>query len=184
MRKKHWNILKIRGRVHVPFALNLQGDVISSDGNTYEWNGKQLTKVTAADGSYTAYEYDINGLRTLKLRYHADGLLDHKVEYVWSDGKVITQRMTVMLYIIQNGKVLSQTEAVFTSKVLYDESGTAQGYSVAGLGTYMFVRNLQGDVIALIDAKDGRTMIEYAYDAWGNMEYTIIGEACKTTNKL
>ena len=32
---------------------------------------------------------------------------------------------------------------------------------------YFYVYNLQGDVVALIDA-NGTQMVEYGYDAWGN----------------
>ena len=32
---------------------------------------------------------------------------------------------------------------------------------------YFYVYNLQGDVVALIDAK-GTQVVEYGYDAWGN----------------
>ena len=39
------------------------GNPVSYDGKTFTWNGKLLTKVTAADGSYTEFSYDANGIR-------------------------------------------------------------------------------------------------------------------------
>ena len=39
-------------------------------------------------------------------------------------------------------------------------------------GTYYFVRNIQGDVIALVD-ESGNRLVEYTYDAWGNILDTV-----------
>ena len=57
------------------------------------------------------------------------------------------------------------------SKVIYDDSGIPQGFT-CGETTYGFVRNLQGDVIAMVDF-EGNIVMEYSYDPWGNIEYHL-----------
>ena len=57
------------------------------------------------------------------------------------------------------------------SKVIYDDSGIPQGFT-CGETTYGFVRNLQGDVIAMVDM-NGNIVMEYSYDPWGNIEYHL-----------
>ena len=41
---------------------------------------------------------------------------------------------------------------------------------------FAFVRNLQGDVIAMID-QNGETVMEYSYDPWGKIEYHLSDES-------
>ena len=37
---------------------------------------------------------------------------------------------------------------------------------IGGANPYYFIKNLQGDVIAIVD-KDAKTVARYSYDAWG-----------------
>ena len=73
------------------------GNPTSYDGKTYTWNGKQLTMIKAADGSKTIFSYDANGFRTKKTQYNADGTLSYYVEYIWSDGKIVSQFITLIM---------------------------------------------------------------------------------------
>ena len=147
------------------------GNPTSYDGKTFVWNGKQLTQITAADGSKTVFDYDANGLRTRKTQYDADGKLEYYVEYIWDDGKIVSQYLTLMV----RGTIMNEyKEFAFgpiPSKVIYDDSGIPQGFT-CGETTYGFVRNLQGDVIAMVDF-EGNIVMEYSYDPWGNIEYHL-----------
>ena len=147
------------------------GNPTSYDGKTFVWNGKQLTQITAADGSKTVFDYDANGLRTRKTQYDADGKLEYYVEYIWDDGKIVSQYLTLMV----RGTIMNEyKEFAFgpiPSKVIYDDSGIPQGFT-CGETTYGFVRNLQGDVIAMVDM-NGNIVMEYSYDPWGNIEYHL-----------
>ena len=147
------------------------GNPISYDGNTYTWSGKQLTQVIMADGSKTQYSYDANGLRTRKIQYDTNGELLYYVDYVWEDGKIITQYITLIVKMTINNQLTATALGPIPSKILYDNSGIPQGFMV-GETSFAFVRNLQGDVIAMVDC-EGNIMVEYSYDPWGNIEYHL-----------
>ena len=43
---------------------------------------------------------------------------------------------------------------------------------------YYFIKNLQGDVIAIVD-KDSQTVARYSYDAWGVPEIKLDSSTCQ-----
>ena len=47
------------------------------------------------------------------------------------------------------------------------ESGIACGFAYSG-HVYLYVRNVLGDVVALLSCDTGQVVAEYVYDAWGN----------------
>ena len=53
-----------------------------------------------------------------------------------------------------------------------DDSGLPQGFMLNDASQFAFVRNLQGDVIAMVN-QDGETVVEYSYDPWGKIEYHL-----------
>lgn len=147
------------------------GNPTSYDGQTYVWDGKQLKEIIAPDDSKTVFDYDADGLRTRKIQYNAEGSLDYFVDYVWSDGKIVSQYLTLML----RGTIMNEYQEIalgpIPSKVIYDDNGIPQGFT-CGSACFGFVRNLQGDAIALVDY-DGNIVMEYSYDPWGNIEYHL-----------
>ena len=147
------------------------GNPLTYDGQTYTWNGKQLTMIKAADGSKTIFSYDANGFRTKKTQYNADGTLSYYVEYIWSDGKIVSQFIT----LIMRGTIGNEYKVIpigpIPSKIIYDDNGIPQGFT-CGEANFGFVRNLQGDVIAMVDF-EGNIVMEYSYDPWGNIEYHL-----------
>ena len=64
----------------------------------------------------------------------------------------------------------------FTLYYYYDESGIS-GVSYNGT-RYSYIRNLQGDVIGIINS-NGVTVVEYKYDAWGNI-LSVTGSLAST----
>ena len=147
------------------------GNPISYDGKTYEWTGKQLTKVTAADGTYTTYNYDANGLRTKKCQYDANNELQYQVGYLWSDGKIVTQSLGLIVRGTSGGQA-TETQINIDSKYVYEDGSNSPYAVMLNGGEYLLVRNAQGDVTAVIDGANGETLIEYQYDAWGQVTIT------------
>ncbi|MBR5320734.1 MAG: hypothetical protein IKU41_02715, partial [Clostridia bacterium] len=64
------------------------------------------------------------------------------------------------------GTVLSSD----TARFIYDSWGALQGFILNDSKTYLYVKNLQGDIIAIVDEL-GEVIVEYSYDAWGNVTF-------------
>jgi RHS repeat-associated protein len=109
---------------------------------TFTWQkGRELASAQK-NGVTTTYTYGADGLRISKSSGY---------EFFYSDGRLVRQ-------LWADGEVLD---------FLYDESGTP--YAMQYYSTmYYYVKNLQGDVVAIADA-NGNIVVNYAYDAWGNI---------------
>ena len=118
---------------------------------TFTWEGRQMQ--TAAKGNTTwTYTYNADGLRTSK----SNGSTVYT--YTWNENRQL-QSMT-----------WNYGYAIFS----YDANGTP--YSVKNYDaildierTYLYVTNLQGDVLSIIDETTGQTAVSYVYDAWGKL---------------
>jgi len=115
-----------------------QGNPTTYLGHTLTWEkGRQLKSY---DG--ITYTYNSSGMRTSKT---VDGV---KHEYLYDGNKLIRE-----------------TWGDNTLIPLYDNEDSVCGIKYNG-ESYFFVKNLQGDVISIIDIY-GDTKVKYTYDAWG-----------------
>ena len=116
-----------------------------SDGTWgYTWqHGRQLASMTKGSTTWN-YTYNADGMRTSR----TNGSKTYKYYYNGS-------QLTALDY---NG-----TMCYFT----YDAGGSPICMSVNSI-KYYYVTNLQGDIIALLNY-DGKVLVEYTYDAWGNV---------------
>ena len=115
-----------------------QGNPVKYLGHTLTWEkGRQLKSF---DGN--TYTYNANGIRTSKI---VNGI---KHEYT-----------------LDETKILRETWEGNTLIPLYDNEDSVCGIIHNDI-PYYFIKNLQGDVIAIVD-KDAQTVARYSYDAWG-----------------
>ena len=111
-------------------------------GDTLTWqNGRQLASV----GGVT-YGYNADGLRVSKTWSLGS------TEYYIVDGQYIGEKT------VNNG-------TQYYIYYIYDENGSPAGITVNGT-QYWFVKNLQGDVTAILDSS-GAVVANYRYDAYG-----------------
>jgi RHS repeat-associated protein len=114
------------------------------DSMSFDWTrGRRLSSITAP-GSMFSYSYNDSGIRTSK-----------------------TVNATTTNYTLSGSKIYRQTDGTNTLEFFYDESGQLLGFTTAGV-KYWYVRNLQGDIIGIID-DSGNQVVSYSYDAWGNL---------------
>ena len=118
---------------------------------TFTWEGRQMQTATKGSTTWT-YTYNADGLRTGK----SNGTTTYT--YTWNENRQL-QSMT-----------WNYGYAIFS----YDANGMP--YSVKNYDaildverTYLYITNLQGDVLSIIDASSGATAVTYTYDAWGRL---------------
>ena len=121
------------------------GNLVSYNGRTFTWkNGRQLAGTTG-NGSTVSYTYDHNGMRVSKT---VDGV---KHTYVYAGTLLLQEKATGL-----------------DLKFSYDSLGNPIAVLYNNGEEYYYVKNLQGDIVGLVN-KDGEWVVEYRYDAWGNI---------------
>ena len=115
-----------------------------SDGTwTYTWaKGRQLQSMSKS-GETVSFTYNEDGLRVQK---------------------VATSTGTTK-YTLHGKNIVHMTSSSNTLHFFYDAQNKPAVVLFNGIA-YAYLYNLQGDVIALVDA-NGSKVVEYKYDAWG-----------------
>ena len=126
-------------------AYDKLGNLKEYDGNSYTWEKGGLLKNIKGSALDASYVYDYNGLRSKKT---VNG--GAPVEYGWAGSLLVAE--------ISDDYTIAWT---------YDAAGKMVGFTLDDTA-YFYVRNLQGDVVGIIDA-DGELVARYTYDAWGNI---------------
>ena len=108
----------------------------------------------------------VDGSEYWQLYYNADGIRTQRTSglrnYVYTYAGDLLTRMTV---------------GDHTLKFVYDTNGSPILMTMDGY-FYYFVTNLQGDIIAILNSS-GSPVVQYTYDAWGNI-LTTTGSMAST----
>ena len=125
-------------------------------GATLTWHGRELLGYSKGENSYY-YSYDVDGMRYQKV-VNKNGVETARYNYVYADGQLI---------------LLSYTTGGTTqnAKFIYSSAGEVLGFIVDGVSQYLYVKNLQGDIVAIVN-ETGVPVVRYIYDAWGNVTIT------------
>jgi RHS repeat-associated protein len=161
------------GTSSVTYQTDAMGNPIRISGGgvvkTLSWGeGRMLLGVQTNASNYSQYTYDVDGLRTRKV-VAVNGIRT-TTEYVWGDNGLA-------------GTIIRDTTATSTVVPHYDSEGEAIGFTVKRVpsrlsspsttNTYTYVKNLQGDVLRILDC-NGNAVVNYTYDPWGKP--TVIGD--------
>ena len=147
---------------------SFNGEVILYDalGNPTLYKGANLTwsegrRLASFDnGAYSlTFAYDSSGKRIKKT---VNGL---EYNYVYSGETVIA---------------ITRDNSSDVFNFICDENGDYIGFTY-GSGTYYYVRNLQNDVVAIVDANQN-VLVAYSYDPWGNC--TVSGKFANTIGDI
>lgn len=144
-------------------SYDLMGNPLSYRGATLTWNGRLLMSYEK-DGTKYAYTYNADNLRTSKSKYVNNTLVSQET-YIWSGDVLIATK-----------KYDCATATSDVIRYLYDSNGESHGFTYNG-NTYLYVKNLQGDVIAIISAGDELLCLGLNYDPWGKVAYMTDEEA-------
>ena len=131
----------------------------SLDDAILTWNGQQLESYEITDDNNITtrleYCYDENGLMTEK-KVYVDNVLNETYYYTWAYGKLANQ-----VYIKEGTQ-----QAKHTIKYVYDSFNSVQGFILDHTETFLFLKNLFGDIIGLVD-NAGNIVVSYEYTPWG-----------------
>ena len=149
------------------------GNILSKNGKTYTYgNAKWKDLLTGFDGK--TIEYDAQGN---PIKYLGHTLTWEKGRQLKSfDGNTYTYNANGIRtsktvngvkheYTLDGTKILRETWGSNTLIPLYDNEDSVCGILYNNI-PYYFIKNLQGDIIAIAN-KNGKTVAEYSYDAWG-----------------
>jgi len=131
-------------------SYDAQGNPTSYLGHTLTWEkGRQLKSFDS-----NTYTYNADSIRTSKT---VNGI-----------------RHT---YILDGTRILRETWGENTLVPLYDDMDSVCGILYNNV-PYYFIKNLQGDVIAIVD-KDAQPVAKYSYDVWGVPEVRFDSSDCQ-----
>ena len=130
-----------------------QGNPLTYRGHALSWEKGRQLKVFDSN----TYTYNANGIRT---------------------GKTVND--VTHTYTLDGTKILRETWDGNTLIPLYDNEDSVCGIVYNDI-PYYFIKNLQGDVIAIVD-KDAQTVAKYSYDAWGVCTVTPGSASIATVN--
>ena len=147
-------------------TINANGQILQ-----LEWQGRQLTKVTMPNGNYETYAYNVEGLRTHRKLFSANGTPGLSFEYTWVGDMLVG-------YVRHNAANGNQ----WTVKYHYDDFGEVTAFTLQtnndAPSTRYFTKNLQGDIIGVHWASStSPTNSTFEYDAWGAVTVTSGGTA-------
>ena len=126
----------------VPITYDQIGNPLNDGEWTYTWeNGRQLARMQSIDTD-ASFVYNENGLRVQK-----------------------TVNGVVTDYTLHGKNIVHMTQSSNELHFFYDASNKPSVVVFNGV-PYSYVKNLQGDVVALLDST-GAVVVRYVYDAWG-----------------
>lgn len=161
-------------------------------------DANRLLKATYSDGRTVSYEYDSNGniiketdskIGITTYAYDSDNYFTQAtlpdktiVQYTYDQvTKLRSQRIlttpsgvkTTTKFVFSGNRLVSETDAAgnVLKNYTWDEQENLISFTIPVadiMTTYYYVKNAKGDVVGLSD-KDGKMVVAYEYDAWGNI---------------
>lgn len=137
------------------------GNPVNLNECTLEWtNGRQLKSVANGNDVILEYTYDDFGIRTSKT-------YQGQTTYYTTENGIITSQ-----YQLDNSGNKTN-EVIF----IYDNGVLVSAYYNNTM--FYYITNAMGDVISIIDG-NGNTVVDYCYDAWGNIVDKVANTSLST----
>ena len=139
----------------IPLTYDAMGNLTEFEGINFTWTaGRQLKQYEFNNGIsdlVVDYKYNADGLRTQKKVTDNENFYSVTYDYIWADGKLV-----------------SRTDGTDVLYFIYDSNNSPIGVILNDSATYLYIKNLQGDVTGIAD-ENGNIIVNYSYDEWGRL---------------
>ena len=119
---------------------------IAYDENTYTYKGRKLIKYDNIEDHYE-YKYNHKGLRIEKR--NSEGLV---IKYIYVNDQLVEEQ--------RNNALIDY---------LYDEEQSLYGFILNKSTKYYYIRDINKNILGIVD-NDGKLMVSYKYDSYGNIK--------------
>ena len=170
---------KVNNRLVNTMTYDNYGNILSKNGKTYTYGDSTWKDLlTSYDGQ--AITYDAQGNPTSYLGHTLTWEKGRQLKsfdnitYTYNANGIRTSKTVNGVkhtYTLDGTKILRETWGDSVLIPLYDNEDSVCGIVYNDV-PYYFLKNLQGDVIAITD-KNGATVAKYRYDAWGACAITL-----------
>ena len=152
------NRLKTINGWPVSYSSTNPGNPSTYRDTAYRFEGRRLTYVYESMGS----DED----KTVDYTYDSNGLIIKKVLCYWySDDRDPDEYTTNYYY--EGDKLITQIKNNIRLDFLYDENGMLYGLIKDNSSKYFYVRDYLQNILGIVD-QNGKLVVKYKYDAYGN----------------
>ena len=124
----------------------------------YEFEGRRLKSISEPMG--------IDEQKTVDYTYDSNGLIIKKVLGYWYDDDRDSEEFTTQYYY-DGDKLITEINQYCRLDFLYDESGMLYGLIKDNSSKYFYVRDYLHNILGIVD-QNGKLVVKYSYDAYGN----------------
>ena len=170
---------RLNGHIVNSMTYDTYGNIVSKNGKTYSYDSTWKDLLLSVDGEEIIY--DKQGNPTTYLGHTLTWEKGRQLKsfdnntYTYNANGIRTSKTiggVKHTYTLDGTKILRETWGENTLIPLYDNEDSVCGI-IYNTYPYYFLKNLQGDVIAITNSK-GDVVARYTYDAWG--ECTIVSD--------
>lgn len=134
------------------------------------WTGRELSSFVKGNYTYS-FKYNAEGIRTEQTKWYTGSSYAEIYHYVLDGTKIVQEYTTTSMNSTPSN----------VKQYYYDANDAVIGFRYSG-ADYYFRKNLQGDVIAIINSS-GTKVVEYTYSAWGEV-LSVTGTLASTIGQI
>ena len=152
------NRLKTINGWPVSFSLTNPGNPATYRDTVYRFEGRRLISISE--------ELGIDEQKSIDYTYDSNGLIIKKVLGYWYDDDRDSEEFTTQYYY-DGDKLITEIKQYCRLDFLYDENGMLYGLIKDNSSKYFYVRDYLQNILGIVD-QNGKLVVKYKYDAYGN----------------
>ena len=152
------NRLKTINGWPVSFSSTNPGNPATYRDTAYRFEGRRLISISE--------ELGIDEQKSIDYTYDSNGLIIKKVLGYWYDDDRDSEEFTTQYYY-DGDKLITEINQYCRLDFLYDENGMLYGLIKDNSSKYFYVRDYLQNILGIVD-QNGKLVVKYKYDAYGN----------------